>query len=137
MPASKCSIKQSEGLLYRRHIQIDCIKYIGKESNSLEDVDLGLVHSAENVYTEYRDERRDEWETKIRPALNQISLSALQKETGLGRRTLIYARTGKKRPHRRNQTLLLNAVRNTLQPKKAIYREGEIEVAEFLKLPSK
>lgn len=68
-----------------------------------EEVDSGLIHSAENVYTEYEDQRRDEWETKVRPALNNISLAMLQKGTGLGRRTLIYARTGKKRPHQKNQ----------------------------------
>jgi hypothetical protein len=31
----------------------DGIRYIGKESNSLEEVDAGLFHSPENVYTEY------------------------------------------------------------------------------------
>jgi len=67
-PEAKCSDvdgnacgKQTVGLLQRRHIEIAQIKYIGKESNSLEEVDGGLVHSAQNVYTEYVDPRRDEW----------------------------------------------------------------------------
>jgi hypothetical protein len=67
-PEAKCSDvdgnacgKQTVGLLQRRHIEIAQIKYIGKESNSLEEVDAGLVHSAQNVYTEYVDPRRDEW----------------------------------------------------------------------------
>ena len=46
--------------MQRRHIRIDQIKYIGKESNSLEEVDAGLVHSEQNVYTEFPDPRRDE-----------------------------------------------------------------------------
>jgi hypothetical protein len=46
-------------------VRIDEIKYIGKESNSLEEVEAGVVHSADNAYTEYPDRRRDEWETKI------------------------------------------------------------------------
>jgi hypothetical protein len=33
------------------------------ESNSLEEVEAGTVHSPENVYTEYPDARRDEWMT--------------------------------------------------------------------------
>ena len=37
---------------------------IGKESNSLENVDAGLVHSEKNAYTEYIDPKRDEWTTK-------------------------------------------------------------------------
>jgi hypothetical protein len=87
-------------------IRIDQIKYIGKESNSLEEVEEGLVHSAETVYTEYPDPQRDEWQTKIRPALAKISLSRLEKLTGLSRRTLIYARVGHKRPHKKNQKIM-------------------------------
>jgi hypothetical protein len=59
-PESKCADstgdpcgKQTIGLLQRRHIQIDQIKPIGKESNNLEEVESGLEHSAQNVYTEY------------------------------------------------------------------------------------
>ncbi len=44
--------KQAIGLLQRRHIRIEQIKYIGKESNSLEDVESGLIHLAQSVYTE-------------------------------------------------------------------------------------
>jgi hypothetical protein len=43
--------KQTIGLLQRRHVRIDEIKYIGKESNSLEEFEAGLIHSAQNVYT--------------------------------------------------------------------------------------
>src|SRR5438477_10843735 len=48
-PESKCAdasgkpcSKQTLGLLQRRHIRVGQIKYIGKESNSLEDVQSGL-----------------------------------------------------------------------------------------------
>ncbi len=62
---------------------MDQIKYIGKESNNLEGVEAGVVHAEQEVYTEYPDPRRDEWETKIRPALKRIPLSELQIQTGL------------------------------------------------------
>jgi len=117
-PESKCadadgkpSSKQTMGLLQRRHIQIDEIKCIGKESNSLEDVESGLIHSAQNVYTEYPDPRRDEWETKIRPALRKVPLSQLEKRSGLSRRMLMKARAGRTRPHRNNQELLAGIAR--------------------------
>jgi hypothetical protein len=117
-PEAKCadaygngSTKQTVGLLQRRSIKIDQIKYIGKESNSLEEVDAGIVHSEENVYTEYSDPRRDEWQTKVIPALKKIALSVLIKETGFSRRMLIKARTGKVRPHRQNQQLIISALR--------------------------
>lgn len=57
--------KQTVELLQRRHLEVAQIKYIGKESNNLEDVEAGLIHSAQNVYTEYVDSRRDEWQTVI------------------------------------------------------------------------
>src|SRR5262249_27210298 len=65
-PESKCAdpegnpcVRQTVGLLQRRHIWVDQIKYIGKESNSLEEVSQGLIHSELSVYTEYSDPRRD------------------------------------------------------------------------------
>jgi len=103
--------KETVGLLHRRYVRIDGIVPIGKESNRLEEVEEGLIHSAENVYTVYADESRDEWERKIRPALKKVSLSVLMKETGLSRRMLIKARTGNARPHRSNQALLISVLR--------------------------
>ena len=78
-PESKCADaagnaceKQTIGLLRRRHICIDQIRYIGKESNQLEAVDAGLVHCEKNIYTEYVDQSRDEWQTKILPTLKRL-----------------------------------------------------------------
>jgi hypothetical protein len=115
---SKCSDaqgivcgKDTRGLLQRRHVQIDQIRFIGKESNILDEVDAGMIHSAQDVYTEFVDPRRDEWERKIWPGLKRISLSRLCKESGLSRRMIINARTGKSRPHPRNQALLAEIIR--------------------------
>jgi hypothetical protein len=117
-PESKCAdstggtcVKQTVGILQRTHVRIDLIKYIGKESNSLEDVESGLIHSERNVYTEYPDPRRDEWQRKVVPALKQISLSVLERESCLSRRMLIKARSGKVRPHLRNRDLILSILR--------------------------
>lgn len=92
-------------------MRIGEITGIGKESNKLEDVDAGLIHSAESVYTVYPDPKRDYWERQIRPKLKAIPLSVLIKETGLSRRMLIKARNGQVRPHPRNQLLIANAVK--------------------------
>jgi hypothetical protein len=61
-PEAKCADahgnpceRQTIGLLQRRHIKIDLIMCIGKESNNLESVDEGMVHSEQNVYAEYSD----------------------------------------------------------------------------------
>ena len=114
-PESKCADpsgepceKQTTGLLQRRHIKIDQIKCIGKESNSLESVDEGMIHSEQNVYTEYADPKRTEWITKIQPALRKAKLEALVEACGkrLCRREIIELRAGRKKPHRRTQQLL-------------------------------
>jgi len=107
-----CS-KQTMGLLYRRHVTVDGIKYIGKESNNLEDVESGLIHDHRNVYTEYPDERRDEWQTKILPALRDARLADLvrQFKGQISRRALIDLRAGRSRPHRKNEHLLKTILR--------------------------
>jgi hypothetical protein len=121
-PESKCADadgntckKQTIGLLQRRHIQIGQIKYIGKESNSIEDVESGMIQSAEKVYTGYPDPRRDEWQTKILPAIKKLPLGELVKRTGLSRRALIDWRAGRSRPHSRNRERL-TAVLHANQP---------------------
>jgi hypothetical protein len=101
----------TRGLLWRRHVQVDLIRFIGKESNLLEAVDEGLMHSTLDVYGEVVDLRRDEWERKIRPALTRFSISVLEKETGMSPRALKNARTGKTRPHPRNQALIVSVLR--------------------------
>jgi hypothetical protein len=83
---------------------------IGKESNSLEEVDAGLIHEEQGVYTEYPDPARDEWRLKVWPAVKTLPLSLLVKESGLSERALQKIRAGR-RPHPRNQDLLTALVR--------------------------
>lgn len=47
-----------------------------------------MMHSADDVYTEYTDPRRDEWQTKILPVLKRMPLAELEK-SGLSRRASI------------------------------------------------
>jgi hypothetical protein len=102
--------KQTVGLLQRRHVQIDCIKYIGKESNSLEEVEAGIVHAEQNVYTEYPDPRRDEWLTRLLPALKVARLADLIIETGMSKRALLDLRAGRSRPHAKNLAVIRRAL---------------------------
>ena len=120
-PEAKCADafgnpcdRRTIGLLQRRHIKIDLIKCIGKESNSMKDVDEGLVHSEQNVYTEYADPKRSAWITKIQPALKKPKLRVLIKACGnlLSRRELIELRACRKKPHRRTLELLVSILKN-------------------------
>ena len=107
----KPSGKQTIGLLRRRHVRVDRIIYIGKESNRLEEIEAGIIHSPESVYTEYPDPRRDEWESKTLPALKKLPVSALMKLSSKSRSMLFRARTGRSRPRKKNQKLLASILR--------------------------
>jgi hypothetical protein len=116
-PEAKCaggdglpSVKRTIGLLQRRHVRIERVKYIGKESNHLEEVESGLVHAAESVYTEYPDPRHDEWRA-ITDALWKVSLDEFEKLTGKSRRMLIDARARRRQPQLRNRLLLVAVAR--------------------------
>ncbi|MGB6484864.1 MAG: hypothetical protein WBE86_15365 [Candidatus Acidiferrales bacterium] len=105
--------KQAIGLLQRRHVRIGKIKYIGKESNLIEKVESGLVHSETDVYTEYVDPRRDEWTTKILPQLKKVSLNKLVELSGMSPSQLKELRAGRSRPRRKNQEMLASFVRKS------------------------
>jgi len=107
----KPSGKQTIGLLQRRHIRVSQIIYIGKESNKLEEIESGLIHSAQSVYTEYPDPRREEWETKILPALRKLPVRVLIRLTNKSRSMLTRTLAGRSRPRRRNQMLLKAVLR--------------------------
>jgi hypothetical protein len=107
--------KDTTGLLQRRHVKVDRIRFIGKESNLIEEVDAGLIHSDQYAYTEYVDPSRDEWEQKVRPVLKMNSLSKLCAETGFSRRSLINWRTGRSRPHPGNFSRIMLALKHVLR----------------------
>jgi hypothetical protein len=119
-PEAKCADadgqpcgKRTVGLLQRRHVRIATITPIGKESNSLEEVQAGLVHDEQNVYTVYDDPRRNHWRTKVLPAVKQVRLATLVDAClgKLSRRALIDVRAGRSTPHLRNRRLLESIVR--------------------------
>jgi len=112
--------EQTVGLLRRRHIRLEQIKYIGKESNSLVEVESGLIHSAQSVYTEYPDPRRDTWQTKILPALRRVPLKQLVRVSGMSSSALKEMWSGRSRPHPRNQKILAPLWRNIEQKRKRV-----------------
>jgi hypothetical protein len=102
----KTSGKQTFGLLRRRHVRVERIIHIGRESNLLEEMEAGLIHSPDSVYTEYPDPRREEWQTRILPVLNKIPIAALMTLSGRSRSMLARTLAGHSRPRLRNQELL-------------------------------
>lgn len=116
-PEAKCNDatgdvcgKRSTGLLARRHILVGRIRSIGKESNVLEDVEAGVIHSANDAYTEYPDPNRSEWKTSILPRLKRAKLVDLVEATSLSRRALMDLRAGRSFPHPRNEKRIVDAL---------------------------
>jgi len=102
--------KQTVGVLARRHVRILALHFIGKESNLLEEVDAGLVHDLQDVYTEYPDAQRERatWLREVVPKLKAMSLKDLQSHTGLSPAALKAARAGRI-PHPKNRVKLLKS----------------------------
>lgn len=87
--------KQTAGLLRRRHVTIEWEpRFIGKESNKLEELEEGSVPDAGDVHTEYLDPRRDEWQTKWLPLLRTTAVAEVE-GLGVSRATIYAARTGR------------------------------------------
>jgi hypothetical protein len=117
-PEAKCadatgapSNEHTVGLHFPRHVVIEQIRYIGKEANEIEDVEAGLVHGADEVFTEYVDARRDFWQTVGRPAARRASIDELQRETGLPRQTIVDARLNRRTLRKKTKRLIYAALR--------------------------
>jgi hypothetical protein len=76
------------GLLRRRTVSPVVEIYIGKESNRLEEAEVGLIHNLAKVLDAYAEARGGTWERLVRPVLQQIPASWLAERTGLSRRTI-------------------------------------------------
>lgn len=97
---------RDHGVLRRRPVSIaaDAIKYIGKESNQLEEVEAGIHHAFEEVVSEYTDPGADDWVDIYRPALQllkeegRVSDTSVAKTLGVNRSTPYRWRTGQAAP---------------------------------------
>jgi hypothetical protein len=88
----------SRGLLSRRPVQLGSLVYMGKESNALEQVAQGLVHSRAEVQPVYQPPQLTLWDLIYRPAVCKVPLKRLVALTGLTEREIRYYWTGKRRP---------------------------------------
>lgn len=95
----------SRGLLPRLHLDVTEVRHIGKESNRLDEVEDGSIRDAGEVYTEYRDPRR-EWEAAV-PRLRAIGVRDLARQTGMSERTLRSRLNSGRVPHPKDRRRLM------------------------------
>jgi hypothetical protein len=106
-PEAKCADengapcdKRTVGLLQRRCVMIEWPpRFIGKESNKLEEAGEGSVPDANDAYVEYPDPRRDEWKTKLLPKLQRFLVPEACEGTGISRAQMQRYRNKGARPH--------------------------------------
>ena len=117
-PEAKCADangapcgKQTVGLLRRRHVAIDGFVLYRQGVESSWRKSKRSASQAKSTFTRVsNDPRRDEWATKILPELRRMTLSELESETDLDRRTLQRIRRGQL-PHLKNKTRLTKIIR--------------------------
>ena len=105
-PDGTLCVGATSGLLQRRPVTRLFLTHVGKESNRLEEVDAGLIHDPEEVYTEYRNPADDPWSTLVVPILKQMKRSALAEATGLSERAVAAIRNGSSTPRPKHRAAL-------------------------------
>jgi hypothetical protein len=95
--------RATTGLLRRRDVVAARVRYIGKESNRIDEVDAELVHDEEDVSTEYVDPRRAGWQRDTLPRLGAVPTSALARELGVNVSTVKRWKAGAMTPHTRHR----------------------------------
>jgi hypothetical protein len=85
-PDGRRGNRGSIGLLPRLQVRATSVRHIGKESNRLEEAEVGLDILADEGFTEF-DDAAAEW-TLITDRLRSVRIATLQRLTGIPERTL-------------------------------------------------
>jgi hypothetical protein len=108
--------RRPRGLLRRRSVTSTIEIYIGKETNKLEETDVGLIHNLSKVLEVYADLKRGPWERLVRPVMKAIPARWLEERTGLSRRTIQRLRNGDSRPRKEHERVLMARPPTTPEP---------------------
>ena len=98
------------GLLRRREIYVGRIRYIGKESNRLEEVQHGMVKNEDEARTTFHDPRLDPWFTYAIPLLKRVSSKQLARATSISSRMIKSYRSKGSQPRQGNRMKLLRVL---------------------------
>ncbi len=101
--------QDTSGVLLRRAVGVRDIKYVGKESNYLDEAVAGLYHDEEEVLTTYEDPKRAPWLTLIVPIMRDIPTGEVARKTRLDRSTIKRYKSRRAVPHARNRAKLIRA----------------------------
>ena len=117
-------MKQTVGILRRRHFSIAALQHVGKEANRLDDVLAGVVHSVNEVMVYYIDPKRQPWRADLSAAISTYGLRALARISKVSRSTIQRILNGNKRPHK-STVQALRSVVTVLSPQNHTERQIE------------
>ncbi|MEZ4492454.1 MAG: helix-turn-helix transcriptional regulator [Dehalococcoidia bacterium] len=112
-PQGEAPDRRTVGLLTRRHVEVSGIRYIGKESNQLEDVEFGLVHDRDEVLTEYSNPNEILAEALF--ALDSMTRQEVADAIGISKRAYQAIRNGNSRPRKRTLRKLVELAKQVAQ----------------------
>lgn len=107
-PEGRPCDRRTAGLLDRRIVRSvrALTTHVGKESNRLEEVEAGVEHDPDEVWTEYRDPNRDPWRTSVLPMLREMRLADVAAAAGISDRAARAVRNGHARPRANHRAAL-------------------------------
>jgi hypothetical protein len=122
---------ETGGLLRRRPVAALSLTHVGTESNRLEEVEAGLVHDPDEIYTEYEDPAHAPWRSLVVPVLRQMPRRLIMEGRGLARRTITAVRNSHGVPHPQTREALThlaaNFAREQLQAAGKQIPDGDLE----------
>jgi hypothetical protein len=92
--------RRARGLLPRRHVRIapENVRYIGKESNRIEQVESDLEHCLDDVLEVYREPNVQGLDAPFLEALKKVPSRKLAREAGISERSIRAIRNGHSQP---------------------------------------
>ena len=105
-PDGELSSQTTVGVLGRRPVEARRLRYVGKESNRLEEAQQGLIDEEDELLNEYDDPANDPFVLRVVPTLARMPRErrlAELAEADLHPRTLERVIAGGQRPHRKTR----------------------------------
>lgn len=97
-PDGKATDRTSVGLLHRRPVTPTIVQHIGKESNRLEEAQLGLLDDADQPLNRYGDAQLSSFRELATPILRHLGVRETARRTKLGLGSVSAALSGRSTP---------------------------------------
>jgi hypothetical protein len=105
--------RTTDGLLARRHVRPVWTEEVGKESNRLEDVRQGLVHSVSEIRSNFSKDSDSRWK-HLRRLMKTVARARLAELAGISERQVTRIQNGHARPNPETAGRIIFALKQEL-----------------------